>query len=80
MRFISAIYVSSALFVAVGAAPVAHAPSGVSIVETISEDTDNSVLAKRTGADVLNELDLTARLATEDPVDRTSGPSGCTIA
>ncbi|KAJ7127452.1 hypothetical protein C8R43DRAFT_1134707 [Mycena crocata] len=79
MRFISAIYVFAALVLATGAAPVAHAPHNGDV---ISEDRDTS-LAGRTGTDVFDEVDLTARvlaITNEDPGDRGPGNSGCIVA
>ncbi|KAJ7122089.1 hypothetical protein C8R44DRAFT_876405 [Mycena epipterygia] len=84
MRFISAIYVSSALFLAAWAAPVASAPGAIAE----ARENFDTVAEARSGSDVFAALDLTAReeievelrAATEDPGDRDPQGSGCIIA
>ncbi|KAJ7122147.1 hypothetical protein C8R44DRAFT_876460 [Mycena epipterygia] len=57
MRFISTIYVSSALFLAAWAAP-ASAPGAIAEAR---ENFDTVVKARKPGGDVFVALDLTAR-------------------
>ncbi|KAJ7145544.1 hypothetical protein C8R44DRAFT_972624 [Mycena epipterygia] len=74
MRFISVVYVSSALFLAAHAAPVPE---------------DATALSARTGSDVFVELAVRepqeagpADIAVNKEIasDRSSAPSGCVIA
>ncbi|KAJ7455557.1 hypothetical protein FB451DRAFT_1373234 [Mycena latifolia] len=107
MRFLSAIHLSSILSLTVVAAPLtrlsrgdaAEIPRDVHIQRaqhaTSGQDYDASVLAARIGADVFEDLDLTARdsepdvevevnarVLSEAPKDRKapSGGGGCVIA
>ncbi|KAJ7086223.1 hypothetical protein C8R44DRAFT_893677 [Mycena epipterygia] len=83
MRFISVLFVSSALFLASWAAPVARAPG---TVVNARESPDS----RTPGGDIFSELDLTAREDTglelrleeppEAPGDRGPESGGCVVA
>ncbi|KAJ7122156.1 hypothetical protein C8R44DRAFT_876468 [Mycena epipterygia] len=85
MRFISAIYVSSALLLAVRAAPVPRAPGDMAK----ARENRDTFVEVRTGGDVFAELDLTARneidielrdKSNESPSERPPGTPGCVVA
>ncbi|KAJ7182530.1 hypothetical protein C8R43DRAFT_1116169 [Mycena crocata] len=60
MRFITAIYVSSALFLAATAAPLAEISRAA-----VEARTENDHTESLTGPDIFSELDLSVRMPTE---------------
>ncbi|KAJ7127441.1 hypothetical protein C8R43DRAFT_1027998 [Mycena crocata] len=89
MRFISAIYVTSALLLAGSAAPILESLPVSSLVSRAGEDITPAILGRN---DIFLELDLTARQdediekfkhlihGGEAVADRNSQTSGCIVA